>query len=126
MRRSTRYIWTTRSRAAGCCLTCCAARASSSPREGTDNDAAVVYRSAVSSAEHVKPCPIHKIYPYLLGGVAVERPNQDLVHGHHLHPMARGFIYLAAMVDWFSRRVLAWWVSITMEVDSGSKRSKRR
>jgi putative transposase len=64
-----------------------------------------------------KSCPGHKIYPYLLRGVAVERPNQAWCMDITYIPMARGFVYLAAVVDWFSRRVLAWRVSITMEVD---------
>jgi putative transposase len=64
-----------------------------------------------------KPCPGHKIYPYLLRGLAVERPNQVWCMDITYIPMARGFVYLAAVVDWFSRRVLAWRVSITMEVD---------
>jgi len=63
-----------------------------------------------------KPAPGHKIYPYLLRGVAVERPNQVWAMDITYIPMARGFVYLAAVVDWFSRRVLAWRVSITMEV----------
>ncbi|KAB1083011.1 IS3 family transposase [Neorhizobium galegae] len=64
-----------------------------------------------------KPAPGHKIYPYLLRKLAVTRPNQvwamDLTYG----PMARGFVYLCAVVDWFSRRVLSWRLSITMEAD---------
>jgi putative transposase len=64
-----------------------------------------------------KSCPGHKIYPYLLRGVAVERPNQAWCMDITYIPMARGFVYLAAVVDWFSRRVLAWRVSITMEVN---------
>jgi putative transposase len=63
-----------------------------------------------------KPAPGHKIYPYLLRGVAVERPNQVWAMDITYIPMARGFVYLAAVVDWFSRRVLAWRVSITLEV----------
>jgi putative transposase len=63
-----------------------------------------------------KPTPGHKIYPYLLRSVAVERPNQVWAMDITYIPMARGFVYLAAVVDWFSRRVLAWRVSITMEV----------
>ena len=59
----------------------------------------------------------HKIYPYLLRGVAVERPNQAWAMDITYIPMARGFVYLAAVVDWFSRRVLSWRLSITMEVD---------
>ena len=63
-----------------------------------------------------KPNPGHKIYPYLLRSVAVERPNQVWAMDITYIPMARGFVYLAAVVDWFSRRVLAWRVSITLEV----------
>ena len=63
-----------------------------------------------------KPTPGHKIYPYLLRCVAVDRPNQVWAMDITYIPMARGFVYLAAVVDWFSRRVLAWRVSITMEV----------
>jgi putative transposase len=64
-----------------------------------------------------KPCPGHRIYPYLLRGLAVERPNQVWAMDITYIPMARGFVYLAAVVDWFSRRVLAWRVSISLEVD---------
>ena len=64
-----------------------------------------------------KPAPGHKIYPYLLRGVAIERPNQVWAMDITYIPMARGFVYLAAVVDWFSRRVLSWRVSITMEVE---------
>jgi putative transposase len=63
-----------------------------------------------------KPAPGHRIYPYLLRGLAVERPNQVWAMDITYIPMARGFVYLAAVVDWASRRVLAWRVSITMEV----------
>ena len=59
----------------------------------------------------------HKIYPYLLRGPAIERPNQAWAMDITYIPMARGFVYLAAVVDWFSRRVLSWRLSITMEVD---------
>jgi putative transposase len=59
----------------------------------------------------------HRIYPYLLRGLAIERPNQVWAMDLTYIPMARGFVYLAAVVDWFSRRVLSWRLSITMEVD---------
>jgi putative transposase len=62
-----------------------------------------------------KPAPGHKIYPYLLRGLAISRPNQVWAMDITYIPMARGFVYLAAVVDWFSRRVLAWKLSITME-----------
>jgi putative transposase len=64
-----------------------------------------------------KPAPGHKIYPYLLRGLAVTRANQVWAMDITYIPMARGFVYLAAVVDWFSRRVLSWRVSITMEVE---------
>jgi putative transposase len=62
-----------------------------------------------------KPAPGHRIYPYLLRGLAITRPNQVWAMDITYIPMARGFIYLAAVVDWFSRRVLAWKLSVTME-----------
>jgi putative transposase len=62
-----------------------------------------------------KPAPGHRIYPYLLRGVAITRPNQAWAMDITYIPMARGFVYLAAVVDWFSRRVLAWRLSITMD-----------
>ena len=62
-----------------------------------------------------KPEPGHKIYPYLLRGVEVTRPNQVWAMDITYIPMARGFVYLAVVLDWFSRRVLSWRVSITME-----------
>jgi putative transposase len=62
-----------------------------------------------------KPAPGHKVYPYLLRGVTIDRPNQVWAMDITYVPMARGFVYLAAVVDWFSRRVLAWRVSITLE-----------
>jgi putative transposase len=64
-----------------------------------------------------KPEPGHKIYPYLLRGVEVTKPNQVWAMDITYIPMARGFVYLAAVLDWFSRRVLSWRVSITMEAD---------
>ena len=64
-----------------------------------------------------KPGAEHKIYPYLLRGLAVERPNQVWATDITYIPMARGFVYLTVVLDWFSRRVLSWRVSITMEVD---------
>jgi len=64
-----------------------------------------------------KPAPGHKIYPYLLRKLPVTRPNQVWAMDITYIPMARGFVYLAAVVDWFTRRVLAWRLSITLEVD---------
>ena len=72
---------------------------------------AALYRKPNTS----KPAAGHKIYPYLLRGVAVNRPDQVWAMDFTYVPMARGFVYLAAVVDWYSRRVLAWRLSITME-----------
>jgi len=72
-----------------------------------------VYRRPHTS----KPAEGHKVFPYLLRGMAIERPNQAWAMDITYIPMARGFVYLAAVMDWFSRRVLAWRVSISMEVD---------
>jgi putative transposase len=72
-----------------------------------------VYRRPNTS----KPTPGHKIYPYLLRGMVIDRPNQVWAMDLTSIPMARGFVYLAAVVDWFSRRVLAWKLSITMEAE---------
>jgi len=72
---------------------------------------ATLYRKQNTS----KPEPGHKIYPYLLRGVTVDRPDQAWAMDFTYVPMARGFVYLATVVDWYSRRVLAWRLSITME-----------
>jgi putative transposase len=62
-----------------------------------------------------KPEPGHKVYPYLLRGMEITRPNQVWAMDITYIPMARGFVYLAVVLDWFSRRVLSWQLSITME-----------
>src|ERR1700716_1583400 len=61
------------------------------------------------------PEPGHKIYPYLLRGMEITKPNQVWAMDITYIPMARGFVYLAVVLDWFSRRVLSWRLSITME-----------
>jgi putative transposase len=72
-----------------------------------------VYRRPNTS----KPAPGHKVYPYLLRGKLIDRPNQVWAMDITYIPMARGFVYLAAVVDWFSRRVLAWKLAITLEAE---------
>jgi len=62
-----------------------------------------------------KPEPGHKIFPYLLRGLEIVRPNQVWAMDITYIPMAKGFVYLAVVLDWFSRRVLSWKLSITME-----------
>ena len=54
-----------------------------------------------------KPAPSHRIYPYLLRGMQITRPNQVWAMYITYIPMARGFVYLAVVLDWFSRRVLS-------------------
>ena len=76
-------------------------------------DITAIYRRPNTS----RPAPGHKIYPYLLRNLAVTRPDQVWAMDISYIPMARGFVYLAAVIDWFTRRVLSWRVSITMEVD---------
>jgi putative transposase len=72
-----------------------------------------LYRRPNTSRKH----PGNPIYPYLLRHLAVTRPNQVWAMDITYIPMARGNVYLAAVVDWYSRRVLSWRVSITMETD---------
>lgn len=62
-----------------------------------------------------RPAPGHRIYPYLLRGLTIERPNQVWAADITYIPMARGFFYLVAIIDWFSRAVLAWRLSNTMD-----------
>src|ERR1700721_4819704 len=72
-----------------------------------------IYQKPNTSKGH----PDHKVYPYLLRGLAIERPNQVWGADMTYIPMAKGFVYLVAVMDWFSRRGLAWRVSITMETE---------
>ena len=71
-----------------------------------------LYRKPRTTKRH----PEHKVYPYLLRNLAVTRANQVWAMDLTYIPMARGFVYLAAVIDWYSRRVLAWKVSTTMDV----------
>ena len=70
-----------------------------------------IYQKPNTSGPH----PSHKVYPYLLRGLAVERANQAWCADITYIPMSRGFVYLVAVMDWFSRRVLAWRLSTGME-----------
>jgi putative transposase len=63
-----------------------------------------------------KPAPGHKIYPYLLRELAIERPNPVWAADITYVPIGRGFLYLVAVIDWASRAVLAWRLSNTMDV----------
>ena len=64
-----------------------------------------------------KPAPGHKIYPYLLGGLKITRANQVWAADITYIPMARGFLYLVAIIDWYSRYVLSWRLSNTLDAD---------
>ena len=70
-----------------------------------------VYRRPRTSV----PASGHKIFPYLLRGLTIYRANQVWSSDITYIPMARGFVYLAAVMDWFARRILTWRLSITME-----------
>ena len=61
-----------------------------------------------------KPAVAHKIYPYLLGGISIERVNQVWCSDVTYIPMAKGFLYLVVIMDWVSRAVLAWRLSNTL------------
>jgi putative transposase len=72
-----------------------------------------IYQKPNTSRKH----PAHKIYPYLLRTLDIDHANQVWCADITYIPMAKGFVYLVAVMDWFSRRVLAWRLSITMETD---------
>jgi putative transposase len=71
-----------------------------------------LYRKPRTTKKH----PEHRVYPYLLRGLSIDRPNQVFAMDITYIPMARGFVYLVAVLDWYSRKVLSWKVSITMDV----------
>ena len=70
-----------------------------------------IYQKPNTSRGH----PDHKVHPYLLRGLTIDRPNQLWCADITYIPMYKGFVYLVAVMDWFSRRVLSRRVSITME-----------
>ncbi len=71
-----------------------------------------LYRKPRTTQRH----PTHKVYPYLLRDLAITRVNQVWAMDITYIPLAKGFVYLVAVVDWSTRRVLAWRLSITMDV----------
>ena len=71
-----------------------------------------LYRKPSTSRRH----PGHPVYPYLLRGLAITRPNHVWAMDITYIPLAKGFVFLAGVVDWYSRKVLAWRMSITMDV----------
>ena len=72
-----------------------------------------IYQAPNTSKKH----PQHKIYPYLLKDMVIERPNQVWCTDITYIPMRRGFLYLMAIMDWATRQVLAWRLSNTMETE---------
>jgi putative transposase len=72
-----------------------------------------VYRRPRTS----QPAPGNKVYPYLLGGMEITRPNQVWAADITYIPMAKGFLYLVAIMDWYSRYVIAWRLSNTLDAD---------
>ena len=64
-----------------------------------------------------KPHPAHKIYPYLLRNLTIDRPNQVWAADITYIPLKRGLMYLVAVMDWYSRKVLAWRLSNTLDAD---------
>lgn len=72
-----------------------------------------IFQEPNTSKKH----PAHKIYPYLLKGLAITRPNQVWCADITYIRMERGFLYLVALMDWYSRKVLAWRLSNTLEAD---------
>jgi putative transposase len=64
-----------------------------------------------------RPHPQHKVYPYLLRGLSIERPNQVWATDITYIPMSRGFMYLVAIMDWHSRKVLSWRISNTLDTE---------
>ena len=71
-----------------------------------------LYRKPKTTNKH----PQNRVYPYLLRGLDIIRPKQVYAMDITYIPMARGFVYLVAVLDWYSRKVLSWRVSITMDV----------
>lgn len=72
-----------------------------------------LYRRANTSRRH----PEHLIYPYRLRGLTIDRPNQVWAMDITYLPMARGFVYLAVMLDWGTRRILSWRLSNSLTAD---------
>jgi putative transposase len=71
-----------------------------------------IYQRPNTSRRH----PEHKVHPYLLRDLVIDRPNQVWCADITYIPFAKGFVYLVAVMDWFSRRVLAWRLSIELDM----------
>jgi putative transposase len=81
-----------------------------------------IYQKPNTSRGH----PDHKVHPYLLRGLIIDRANQVWCADITYIPMARGFVCLVAVMDWFSRRVLSWRLSITWKRTSALRRFRKR
>jgi putative transposase len=90
------------------------------PRPISDRDLDLIKRMGIEALyrkpKTTKKHPQHRVYPYLLRGLNINRPNQVFAMDITYIPMARGFVYLVAVLDWYSRKVLSLRVSITMDV----------
>ena len=122
---STNCISTSRSQAVGCCVTCSSSKALPSARcrdaDGEDGHRAL-YRPRNTSAPH----PAHRVYPYPLGSLTIDQPNQVWAADSPYIPMQRGFVYLVAIMDWATRKVLSHCVSSACAPISASRRWKKR
>src|SRR5260370_1290333 len=90
-------------------------RTGSEPQAHPASDAYSGHRSPLSKTEFKPPVPGHQVYPYLLRGMEILRPNHVWSTDITYIPMRGGFLYLVAVMDWFSRFVLSWELSNTME-----------
>ena len=88
---------------------------------GRDHVRTLMRRMGISAIDRrpqtSQPHPIHPIYPYLRRGLTLDRPNHVWATDITYIPMARGFVYRCAIMDWASRKVLAWRVSATLTAD---------
>jgi putative transposase len=110
---STGCIWSIPSPVRGCCEACWGCKI------GRRHVKTLMKRMGIEALYRrprtTKPEPGHKIYPYLLRGTEITQPNQVWAMDITYIPMERGFVYLAVVLDWATRRVLSWRLSITME-----------
>src|SRR5258705_2844337 len=109
-------IWSSPSRVRECCEACWLPRGC---KIGRRHVKTLMRRMGIEALYRrprtTKPEPGHKIFPYLLRGMEITRPNQVWAMDITYIPMERGFVYLAVVLDWFSRRVLSWRPSITLD-----------
>ena len=103
----------------------CAARVCASGGAGPQSDRLMglqaIYRAPRTSAPHAE----HRVWPYLLRGLAIERPNHVWCADITYIPVQRGFLYLVAVMDWASRFVLAWRLSNTLDASFCTDASRK-